>query len=86
MGRAKDDIEGVRAGFDDSRHGIEHGVDALIWREETEGQNNRLSGKAEFRLGVMRFEEREVRYSVRYDLDLASLHIMNGAEEFVAFF
>ena len=34
----------------------------------------------------MRFEEREIRYSVRYDLDLASGHVMNGTEELVACF
>ena len=34
----------------------------------------------------MWFEEREIRYSVRYDLDLASRHVMNGTEEFVALF
>ena len=61
MGRAENDIDGVRAGFDDSRHGIEHDLDAFVWRQETERQNDRLSGEAEFRLGVMRFEERESR-------------------------
>ena len=34
----------------------------------------------------MRFEEREIRYSVRDDLDLARWHVMNGTEEFVALF
>ena len=34
----------------------------------------------------MRFEEREIRYSVRYDFDLASWHVMGGTEEVVAFF
>ena len=35
-------------------------------------------GEVEFGLGVMWFEERKIRYSVRYDLDLASWHVMNG--------
>src|SRR6476660_2865426 len=85
MGRAKNDIDGVRARFDDSRQGIEHYRDALVWRQETESQNDRLSGKAESRLGVIRFEERKIRYSVRYDLNLVSRYVMNRAEEFMTF-
>ena len=80
MSSAKNDIDGVRAGFDDSRHGIEHGLDAFVWRQEAESQNDHLSGEAEFRLGVMRFEKREVGYSVRYDLNLVepARHARNG--------
>ena len=86
MGRAENDIDGVRAGFDDPRHGIEHDLDAFVGRQEAEREDDRFSAEAEFRFGVMRFEEREVGYSVRYDLDLASWHVMNGTEEFAAFF
>ena len=42
--------------------------------------------KPEFRFGVMRFDERKIGYSVRYDLNLTSWHVMNGTEEFLAFF
>ena len=82
MGRAEDDIDGVRAGFDDFRHGIDHGLDALAGRQQAERQNDGLSDEAEFRLGVMRFQKREIGYSVRDDLDLASRHVMNGAQQF----
>ena len=36
--------------------------------------------------GVMRFEERQITYSMRYDLNLTSWRLMNGTEEFAAFF
>src|SRR6266853_5741512 len=75
MGSAQNDIDGIRAGFDDSGHGIDHCLDTLARRQETERQNDGLSSKAAFRFGVMRFEERKVGYSVRYDLDLASRHV-----------
>ena len=86
MRGAKNDIDGIRARFDDFRHGIEHDLDAFVRRQQTEGQDDHFSGEIEFGLGVMRFEEREIRYSVRYDLNLAGWHVMNGTEEFVAFF
>src|SRR5271169_5102213 len=86
MGSAKNDIDGVRAGFDDFWHGIEHDLNAFIWRQETEGQNDHLSGEVEFGLGVMWFEEWKIRYSVRYDLDFACWHVMNGTEKFMACF
>src|SRR5271154_3010327 len=34
----------------------------------------------------MRFEEWEVWYAVRYDLDLTGCHVMNGEEKFAALF
>src|ERR1700693_1079063 len=86
MGCTENDIDGVRTGFDDSRHGIDHSLDAFARREEAERENDRLSAEAEFRLGVMRFEEREIRYSVRYDLNLAIWCIINETKEFAAFF
>src|ERR1700691_5033048 len=86
MGSAKNDIDDVGAGFDDLRHGIEHCLNALVRGQQTEGQNDHLSGEVESGLGVMRFEEWEIRNSVRYDLNLAVWHIMNSTEEFVASF
>ena len=50
MGRAENDIDGVRAGFDDFRHGIDHGLDALARRQQAERQDDGLSGEAEFAL------------------------------------
>ena len=86
MGRAENDIDGVWAGFDDFGHGIEHDFDALVRRQKPKCENDRLSGKAEFCLGVMRFDERKVGYSVRNDLDLVRRHVMNGSKKFPAFF
>src|SRR5258708_7380711 len=86
MRGAKNDIDGIRARFDDFRHGIEHDFNAFVRRQETEGQNDHLSAEIEFSFGVMRFVEREIRYSVRYDLNLAGWYVVNGTEEFVAFF
>src|SRR5271155_331891 len=86
MSSAKNDIDGVWARLYDFRHGVEHDLDAFIWRQKAEGQNDHLSGEVEFGLGVMRFEEREIWYSVWYDVSLARWHVMNGTEEFVAFF
>src|SRR5271170_1484137 len=77
MSSAKNDIDGVRAGFDDFWHGIEHDLNAFIWRQETEGQDDHLSGEVEFGLGMMWFKKRKIGYSVRYDLNLARWHGMN---------
>ncbi len=86
MGSAKNDIDGVRGGFDDFRHGIEHGLNAFIWRQETEGQNDHLPGEVEFGLGMIWFEKREIGYSVGYDLNLVRWHGMNRTEKFTACF
>ena len=77
VGRAENDIDSVGARFDDPRHGIEHGLDALVRRQKPERKNDGLSGKAEFRLGIMRFTKRQVRDTVRYDLDFVGRHIMH---------
>src|SRR5277367_6535665 len=85
MSGAENDVKSVRTGLDDTRHRVEHRLDAFVWRQKTEGQNGHLSGKIEFGLGVMCFKKRKMRYSVRYDLNLASRHVMNGTEEFAPF-
>ena len=72
MGRAENDIKGIRTGIDDFWHGIKHGLDALVRRQEAKRKNDRLSAISKFRFGVMRFDEREVRYSVPYNLNLTS--------------
>src|SRR6202043_2600780 len=66
--------------------GIEHDLDAFVRRQQTEGQNDHLSAEIEFCLGVIGFEEWEIRYPVRYDLNLAGWHVVDGTEEFVALF
>src|SRR5712691_6424182 len=86
MGCTKNDIDCVRTGFDDFRHGIDHSLVAFTWREKAERENDRLSAETEFCLGVMRFEEREIRYSVRYDLNLRIWGIIDETKEFAAFF
>src|ERR1700733_899938 len=86
MSSAKNDIDGVRAGSNDFGHGIEHGLNAFIRRQQTEGQNDHLPGEVEFGFGMMRFKKREIGYSVGYDLDLARWHGMNGTKEFMACF
>src|SRR5437867_11915507 len=86
MGRAEYHIDGVRADFDDSRHGVDHRLDALAGRQETERQDDLLANEAQFCLGVTRFEKRAVGYSVWNDVDLASWHGMTRAEQFVALF
>ncbi len=58
----------------------------LFGDNKTERQNDHLLGEVEFRLGVMRIEERKIRDAVRYDLDPARRHAVNGTEEFVALF
>src|SRR5205807_7196927 len=78
MSRAENHIHGVRAGFDDSGHGIEHGFDALVRRQETKRKNDRLAGKPEFRFGMMGFNKGKVRYSVRYDIDLSSWRLIGA--------
>ena len=85
MGRPENDIHGARGGFDDFWHGIEHGLDAFVGRQKTEREDDLLPVEAEFRLGVTRPDERKVGYPVRYDLDPASWHVVNGAKQSLAF-
>src|SRR5204863_207855 len=40
------DVVRQRAGLDDLRHGVDHRLNALAWRQETERQNDRLSDEA----------------------------------------
>ncbi len=86
MSSAQDDIDRVRAGFDDVGHRIDHRLDALARRQQAERQNDRFSGVAELRLGVMRLQKREIRYTVRYDLDLGSWSVMHGSQQLLALF
>ena len=86
MGRAENDIDGVRAGFDDSRHGIDHGLDAFARRQQAERENDGLSAEPELGLGVMGLEKWKVGDAVRDHLDLLWWHVMHGPEELAAFF
>ena len=69
-----------------SGHGFDHRLDALARREETERKNDLLVVEAEFRFGLLRFNEGQIRYSVRYHLDVARRNVMNEAQEFVTLF
>ncbi len=86
VGCTEDDVYGVGTRSDDSRHGIEHGFDALVRRKKSERKNDGLSCKTEFRFGAMRLTKRQVGNSVRYDLDFVGLHIMRRPEQLPAFF
>jgi hypothetical protein len=46
MGRAEYHINGVRADLDDSRHGVDHRLNALAGRQQTERQNDLLANEA----------------------------------------
>ena len=69
MGRAEDDIDGVRAGFDDCRHGIDHGLDAFARRQQAERENDGLSAEPELGLRVVGLQKWKVRDAVRDHLD-----------------
>ena len=70
MGRAENDIDGVRAGFDDRRHGIDHSLDAFARRQQAEREDDGLPAEPELGLGVMRLEKGKVGDSVRDHLNL----------------
>ena len=78
-------VDGARAGLDDPRHGVDHGLDALVRREEAEGQNDGLSAEPEFRLGGVRLHEGTIGYSVRDDLDLVGRLGMRGQQDLATF-
>ena len=86
MGCAEDDIDGVWAGFDNRRHGIDHRLDAFARRQQTERQNDGLAAEAELGLRVMGLEKRKVGDAVRDHLDLLWRHVMHGPEKLAAFF
>ena len=60
MGCTEDDIHRVRTIFDDFRHGIEHGFDALVRRQKPKRKNDGLSRKTEFCLCTVRLTKRQV--------------------------
>jgi len=86
MRGAKNDIDGVRARFDDFRHRISMVSMPLFGDKRPKVRMIIFPSEVELRLGVMRFKEREIGNSVRYDLNLAIGHVMNGTEKFVTFF
>ena len=54
MRRAEHHIDRIRTPFQNRRHGVDHDFDALVGRQQAEGQNDRSAGKSEPGLGCVR--------------------------------
>src|SRR5690349_1585677 len=82
---SKHHVDGARAGLDNSRHGVDHGLDTLVRGEEAEGKNDGLAAEFKFRLRGVRLDEGPIRYSMSNDLDLVSSSRMPGQQNRAAF-
>ena len=78
MRRAEDDVDRVRIVGEDRRKRVDDVLDALVRREEPEGENQRppFHAEAAFAAG-----ERHVRDPVRDHVDLLLGHTMNVAQK-----
>ena len=74
MRRAENDIDGIGTAFQDRRHRVDHDFDALVGRQQAEGQNDGLAAEAEFGLRLVGLDECEIGNSVRDDFDLFRRH------------
>ena len=86
MGGAENDVNRIRPAFQNRRHGIDHDLDALVGREQTERQNDRSVAEPELGFGSVWLEEFKLRNAVRDDFDLFVGHLVNGAQQFAALF
>ena len=78
MRRAENDVDGVGTGLDDSRHGIDHGLDAFARRKKTERQDDGFSAKPQSGFCGVRFPVWKIGYAVGNNLDLFGRHAMHS--------
>ena len=81
MGRAEDDVDEVRDLREDLGDGPEHVLDALVGREQAEGQGDRPPLDAELLLVGVRVDEGRVGDAVGDEVDLGLGHAVDLAEE-----
>ena len=84
--RTEHDVDSIRPAFQNRRHRINHHLDALVRRKQAERQNDRPVAETELGLGFVRFDECELWNSVRDDLDFFVRDLINGPQQFTAFF
>ena len=84
MRRTEHDIDRIRTPFQYRRHGVDHDFDALVGRQQAEGQNDRSPCKSEPGLGGVRRDERDVGYAVGNDLDLVIRYPIDAAQQFAS--
>ncbi len=70
MGGAEYHVHRTRPASQDLRHGIDHDLDALVRRQQAEGQDDRSAGEAQLQLRDRGVLERCIWNSVRNDVDL----------------
>lgn len=70
MRGAQHHVDRIGLPVQDRRHCIDHDFDALVWRKQAEGKNDRLAGEPEPGFRRVRFGELSVGNAVRDDLDL----------------
>ena len=78
MRRAEHDVDGVRMLREDRGHRVDHVLDALVGREEAEGEDDRAALDAELVLATAIGRDGN---AVRDDVDLRRVHAVHGVEE-----
>src|SRR5206468_4164064 len=78
MGHPEHDVDGVRMPREDRRHRVDHVLDSLVRREETEREDDRAAFDAEL---VLAPSIRDERNAMGDDVDLPGVDAMNRAEE-----
>ena len=81
---AEHDVDRIRTAFQNRRHGVDHDFDALVGRQQAEGQNDRLAGKSEPGLRRIGRDKGDVRNAVGYHLDLVVRHPIDAAQQLPA--
>ena len=84
MGRTEYDVDRIRAGSCDRGHGIYDILDALARSQQSERKDDLFSRETEFRFGLLRLEERELRNSMSDDINLCRRHAVDRAEQLPA--
>ena len=81
MGRPQDDVDEVGERLEDLRQGLEHVLDALVGREQAEGEGHLPAVDAELVLVIRGVDERHVGDAVRDQGDLGSGDAVDLAQE-----
>ena len=86
MRRAQDHVDGVGPASQDRGHRIDHDLDALVGRQQAEGQDDRAAGESEPGLGLVRLDEGKIGNAVGDDLDLVGRKPVDRAQHVAALF
>ena len=86
MGLPQHDVNDVGKFADDVRQRAQREFDALVRREQAEGEQHLFAGHAEFILEIIRVGKRHVGNAVRDEINFCRRRLINVAQKFPAAF